>query len=88
MSYSFEQLLSAISAPGVNFSETEPFFCNICGGPATSRGLLKHSTFPEIDEQDEDDDFDEERDLFMDYCNCGAQGHPVSITCNVYGTPF
>jgi hypothetical protein len=79
---SLEHFLSTLAAPAAgtvpSFTEPEPFFCNICGGPATSRGLLKRSTIPDINEEDED--FDDEHDLFSDSCNCSAQGHPVSMS--------
>lgn len=60
-----------------SFSEPDPFYCNICGGPATTRALLKHSTYSPSGDRD-DEDFDEEHELFPDYCSCAAQGHPVS----------
>lgn len=68
----FNQFLAAISNPNVPFNYSGPFFCNICGGPPTSRGLLKHSTFRGFDQVDED--FDLDRDLLMDYYGEG----PVS----------
>lgn len=62
----------------MSLTEPEPFYCNICGGPATTQALLKHSTFSLSDDRDED--FDEEHELFPDYCSCEAQGHPVSTS--------
>ncbi|KAJ5812665.1 hypothetical protein N7474_008966 [Penicillium riverlandense] len=52
----------------MSFEEPDPFYCNICGGPATTRALLKHSTFSLSGDQDEED-FDEEHELFHDYWN-------------------
>lgn len=64
--------------------DPEPFFCNICGGPATSQRLIKASISGEInphhhnsdeDEHlDSDDSSDEETDVvqefYKDYCDC------------------
>jgi hypothetical protein len=76
--------------------DPEPFFCNICGGPATSRRLIKASSSVEnnsqhhvdsdgdMEDQDSDDDFDEETDVtqefYSDYCDCSAHRHPVCMS--------